>query len=102
MELLIPLLFFAIPVAIAILDRRARAGRSAAPQAPAIPADKLQEAVRRAVEENVRPEEGIRAIHNRQQAEPGSPPAPQEPHRQKIDKKKLILYSELLKPKFDE
>ncbi len=44
-------------------------------------------------------EEGVRAIH-REEAEKAPEPV-QPADKLKIDKKKLIIYSEILKPKFD-
>lgn len=100
MELLIPLLFFAIPVAIAILDKRARAGK--APGQPAAPPafrEKAETAHPRPAETAL-PKEGERAIIQRRTT--AADDLPHKTGKTEIDKKKLILYSELLKPKFDE
>ena len=44
-------------------------------------------------------EEGVRAIHKNGPQEAPEPVQPAD--KLKIDKKKLIIYSEILKPKFD-
>ena len=111
-EVLIPILFFALPVAISILDKRARK-RKGVPSVQARPViDPAAEnpadfqPVGEVAPENrshlpTRPEapsdEGQRAIHRDEKKKA------QEDGQKKleIDKKKLILYSEILKPKFD-
>ena len=102
MEFLIPLLFFAIPVAAAILDKRAKTRnpgrfpvRTTTPPPP--PAAKPQ--AERPMAHDALQEEGIRAI-KRQSAT--DKPAETETGKLEIDKKKLILYAEILTPKFDE
>ena len=122
MEYLIPILMFLFPVVVAILDKRVKQRKKAAsaaprPQFPPIsfnPAPRVQPAARPVVQENIpldsvpqeapvptfRPNlEGQRAIHREADHTVVSEPAPQ---KLEIDKKKLILYSEILKPKFDE
>ena len=145
-EFLIPLLMFAFPVVVALLDKRARQKRAASPPPkPSMhrpspisfeefalefslegaggvapenrshprlrkregPADEVSG--RGPAQQDVfggnpagSPEfgqEGIRAVHKNG---PQEAPEPVEPaDKLKIDKKKLIIYSEILKPKFD-
>ena len=124
MEYLIPILMFLFPVVVAILDKRVKQRKKAAsaaprPQVPPIsfnpaPQPVVRPAVRPAPQENVpresipqeapapafRPNlEGQRAIHREADHPAVSEPSPE---KLEIDKKKLILYSEILKPKFDE
>lgn len=103
-EVLIPILFFAIPVAASLLDKRAKKRKGIPPedrnhprslkregpgtesveQVPALPEEAVQE--------------GQRAIVREKKPEKKDDP---QPKKLEIDKKKLILYSEILKPKFD-
>lgn len=121
MEFLIPILFFAVPLAITLLDKRAKARkgestarpvrpggvsrskRSPTPRAVPFPRTSAPspEDIRKIMEKTPAgtplQEEGVRAIHR-----PEKGPVPAEnPGKPKIDKKKLILYSEILKPRFD-
>ncbi len=120
MEFLIPLLFFAIPVAAALLDKRAkdgkgqarpadtvRSGSSPAPERPLgrpFPSDShpltTEEAAPRpvAASQAGQEEEGIRMIKRQPRL---SEETSRQARKLEIDKKKLILYSEILKPKFD-
>ena len=119
MEYLIPILMFLFPVVVAILDKRAKQRKKAAsaaprPQFPPISFNPApQPVVRPAPQENVpresipqeapapvfRPNlEGQRAIHREADHVEAGQPAPK---KLEIDKKKLILYSEILKPKYD-
>ncbi len=124
MEYLIPILMFLFPVVVAILDKRAKQRKKAAsaaprPQFPPISFNPApQPVVRPAPQENAPQEnvpresipqeapapvfrpnlEGQRAIHREADHPTVSEPAPE---KLEIDKKKLILYSEILKPKFD-
>jgi len=139
-EFLIPLLMFAFPVVIALLDKRARQKRAAS---PSFPKPTAREQVSRefapeaaggvAPENRSHPrlrkregpadevsgrgpaqqdvfggnpagsqefgQEGIRAVHKNGPQEAPEPVQPAD--KLKIDKKKLIIYSEILKPKFD-
>ena len=147
-EFLIPLLMFAFPVVVALLDKRARQKRAASPPPkPSMhrpspisfeefsrefspeaaggvapenrshprlrkregPADEVSG--RGPAQQDVfggnpagSPEseygqEGIRAVHKNRPQEAPEPVQPAD--KLKIDKKKLIIYSEILKPKFD-
>ena len=123
MEYLIPILMFLFPVVVAILDKRVKQRKKAAsaaprPQFPPIsfnpaPRPVVQPAPRPAPQESIplesvpqetpapafRPNlEGQRAIHREEKHAVASELAPK---KLEIDKKKLILYSEILKPKFD-
>ena len=134
-EILIPILMFAFPVVVALLDKRARQKRAATPPSrpaagrversevrtsgPAGPGTlaqtKLERALRpqgvtgggapfengklRSSPDQEQAEEGLRAI-NRKEEEKKVETQPAD--KLKIDKKKLIIYSEILKPKFDE
>ena len=149
-EVLIPILMFAFPVIVALLDKRAKQKRAASQPtprprpsfpsvreipgqarndvrmtdaaaggvAPGNPAtlgtvrggtaseaqrwgptkeDVFGGKPRRSPEDQS--EEGVRAIKKREEKSPQR----QEPaDKLKIDKKKLILYSEILKPKYDD
>ena len=139
-EFLIPLLMFAFPVVVALLDKRARQKRAAP---PSFPKPTAREQVSRefspeaaggvAPENRSHPrlrkregpadevsgrgpaqqdvfggnpagsqefgQEGIRAVHKNGPQEAPEPVQPAD--KLKIDKKKLIIYSEILKPKFD-
>ena len=107
-EFLIPLLMFAFPVVVALLDKRARQKRAASPT----PKPSTHRPSPISFEEFARefsPEaaggsqefgqEGIRAVHKNGPQEAPEPVQPAD--KLKIDKKKLIIYSEILKPKFD-
>ena len=145
-EFLIPLLMFAFPVVVALLDKRARQKRAASPTPkpsthrsspisfeefarefspegaggvapenrshPRLrkregPADEVSG--RGPAQQDVfggNPagsqefgQEGIRAVHKNGPQEAPEPVQPAD--KLKIDKKKLIIYSEILKPKFD-
>lgn len=122
MEVLITLLMFAFPIALAILDKRARR-KKGRPQVKAYPVfppeepdDDLEEApfareedvsapVWQEQETPVTPvsgdaaEEGQRSLGGRSA---NAAPKEEKHGKLEIDKKKLILYSEILKPKFDE
>ena len=134
-EILIPILMFAFPVVVALLDKRAKQKRTASqPKSrPVFPSVSGQQVSRELAPENVRrrrtpptdevsgplpltkprvatvfqgnsrdtlqSEEGVRAIH-RETVEK-APETTQPTDKLKIDKKKLIIYSEILKPKFD-
>ena len=145
-EFLIPLLMFAFPVVVALLDKRARQKRAASPTPKpsthrpspisfeelarefspeaaggAAPENRSHPRLRKregpADEVSGRgpaqqdvfggnsagsPEygqEGIRAVHKNGPQEAPEPVQPAD--KLKIDKKKLIIYSEILKPKFD-
>ena len=143
-EFLIPLLMFAFPVVVALLDKRARQKRAAS---PSFPQPNAREQVSRELAREFSPEaaggvapenrshprlrkregpadevsgrgpaqqdvfggnpagsqefgqEGIRAVHKNGPQEAPEPVQPAD--KLKIDKKKLIIYSEILKPKFD-
>lgn len=113
-EFLIPLLMFAFPVVVALLDKRARQKRAAS---PSFPKPTAREQVSRELAREFSPEaaggvapenrsqeseygqEGVRAVHKNA---PQDAPEPVQPaDKLKIDKKKLIIYSEILKPRFD-
>ena len=115
-ELLIPLLMFAFPVVVALLDKRAKQKRAAAPptQRPTAPSynripgqarnevpftrtDRMADSV---IPEKEKVIEGERAIHRKEEEKKEVEKHPAD--KLKIDKKKLIIYSEILKPKFDE
>ena len=117
-EFLIPLLMFAFPVVVALLDKRAKQKRAASP--PPKPSmhrpspisfeefsrEFSPEAAGGVAPENRNPagsqefgQEGIRAVHKNGPQEAPKPVQPAD--KLKIDKKKLIIYSEILKPKFD-
>ena len=145
-EFLIPLLMFAFPVVVALLDKRAKQKRAASPSFPK--PNTREQVSRELAPENVllrrtppadpvsRPlplteprvatvfrgnsrdtlqqqdvfggnpagsqefgQEGIRAVHKNGPQEAPEPVQPAD--KLKIDKKKLIIYSEILKPKFD-
>ena len=165
-EVLIPLLMFAFPVVVSLLDKRAKRKRAASPppvSRPTYPARPARPAIppfsrqsvppgplprhsfppmsqgqagggvapgnratlgtvrggtaseaqrwgpaqpdvsggkpRHSLAEDMPIEEGVRAIH-REEAEKAPEPV-QPADKLKIDKKKLIIYSEILKPKFD-
>ena len=117
-EFLIPLLMFAFPVVVALLDKRARQKRAASPSFPKPTAGEQvsREFAREFAREfspegagGVAPEnrsqesgygqEGVRAVHKNGPQEAPEPVQPAD--KLKIDKKKLIIYSEILKPKFD-
>jgi hypothetical protein len=143
-EVLIPILMFAFPVIVALLDKRAKQKRAASQPTPrprpTFPSVSRDAAVRELAPENVRQgrtpptdtvsgplplteprvatvfrgdsrdsrtqnennsntEEGVRAIKKREEK---SPQRQQPADKLKIDKKKLILYSEILKPKYDD
>ena len=121
MEFLIPLLFFAIPLAAALLDKRAKERRGAGTPSRSRPAPvppqrgasarQVSPHARLSVRQSERQtvpgtapeqplEEGIRAIQRKDR--PTENTAEQGRRSVEIDKKKLILYSEILKPKFDE
>ena len=136
-EVLIPILFFALPVVISLLDKRAKKQKGVPPvQARPVvfPAQDDARPYGEVVPENVRlrrtpptdfvggplplteprvatvfqddlptrPEapsdEGQRAIHREEKEKKVQEEGPQ---KLEIDKKKLILYSEILKPKYD-
>ena len=116
-EVLIPILFFALPVVISLLDKRAKKQKGVPPvQARPVvfPAQDDARPDGEVVPENVRaatvfqddlptrPEapsdEGQRAIHREEKEKKVQEEGPQ---KLEIDKKKLILYSEILKPKYD-
>ncbi len=126
--LLITLLMFAVPIAAVIIDKRTKAGRSV-PQVNAEPIDfsedlpAEEEGIKAIVrKEAAKKEGGIAAqtaaaqraaepLRTMQGHGPESRPAPEpespakpNPTAEEIlrDRKKLILYSEILKPKFDE
>ncbi len=165
-EVLIPLLMFAFPVVVSLLDKRAKRKRAASPPPvsrptyparparPAIPPFSRQSVppgplprkrpatpdpsqpfgwappsygaeggtvslgrapegtaatskspvshdqyVRNSLTEEMPVEEGVRAIHREETEKVPEPVQPAD--KLKIDKKKLIIYSEILKPKFD-
>ena len=162
-EILIPLLMFAFPVVVSLLDKRAKRKRAASPPPvsrptyparPAIPPFSRQSVppgplprkrpaapdpsqpfgwappsygaeggtvslgrapggtaaaskapvsndqyVRHSLEEEIPVEEGVRAIHREETKKAPGPVQPAD--KLQIDKKKLIIYSEILKPKFD-
>ena len=136
-EVLIPILFFALPVVISLLDKRAKKQKGVPPvQARPVvfPAQDDARPDGEVVLENrshprlrkregpadevggrgpaqpdvfrddlpIRPEapsdEGQRAIHREEKEKKVQEEGPQ---KLEIDKKKLILYSEILKPKYD-
>ncbi len=108
MEFVIFLLMVSFPLLVAVIDRQYKK-RKGVPQVkahPLFPGDEAEEA---GPEPKHRPvsmrEEGERAIVRPKQPvaarQPESAPAKTE-EKLEIDKKKLILYSEILKPKFDD
>ena len=138
-EVLIPILMFAFPVIVALLDKRAKQKRTASQPTPAPrPRTTFPSVSRDAAAGGVAPgkpatlgtvrggtaseakrwgptkedvsggnsasspedqtEEGLRAIKRHEEKSPQRQ-APAD--KLKIDKKKLILYSEILKPKYD-
>lgn len=108
-EILIPLLMFAFPVIVSLLDKRAKQKRAATPQPkPTFPPISRQPVSREPivqkqvahepVPDNASKEEGVRAIHRKEEEKKVET---QPADKLKIDKKKLIIYSEILKPKFD-
>ena len=127
-EVLIPILMFLFPLVAALLDKRARKRKGVPPviarpvngpvpfpsgpegpgarpvERPAaqddgntVPSGRPAETVFKAQEE-ILPVEGQRAVTRRIQEVEEIDPRP----KLEIDKKKLILYSEILKPKFDD
>ena len=162
-EILIPLLMFAFPVVVSLLDKRAKRKRAAStppvsrptsPVRPAIPPFSRQSVPpgplprhsfppvsqgqagggvapgnratlgtvrggtaseaqrwgpaqpdvsggkpRHSLEEEIPVEEGVRAIHREETKKAPGPVQPAD--KLQIDKKKLIIYSEILQPKFD-
>lgn len=106
-EVLIPILMFLFPLVVSILDKRAKKRKGippvkSAPVGMEIPSfQPTQESPEPEIivkEVQTRPAtEGERAIlkHEEKKA------AAEEKPKFEIDKKKLILYSEILKPKFD-
>ena len=105
----IPILLFVVPVLISVLDARRKkaAGQKQVVSQPlAFPEEQAPEpvagtTVRRGVREpsfSGAGVEGERAVRKRT-AFVGEPDVE---HRRSVDPKKLILYSELMKPKFDE
>jgi len=113
-EVLIPILFFALPVVISLLDKRAKKQKGVPPVQARPVVFPPEEADGEVAPENVRaatvfqddlptrPEapsdEGQRAIHREEKEKKVQEEGPQ---KLEIDKKKLILYSEILKPKYD-
>ena len=108
MEVLIPLLMFLVPLVITILDKRAKAQKTAGsaqhgspaihtPATPLTDPESASDNVTLPLTEPHPESEGQRAI-NRLEKTKDKP----EEKKLEIDKKKLILYSEILKPKFDE
>ena len=115
-DVLIPILMFAFPVVVALLDKRAKKRRGVPPvqSRPVFPpaanttaaeVDRLPSRVQ-PVEQKMNtpaPEpvaEGQRAISRERHQEVVTEEKDPEP-KLRIDKKNLILYSEILKPKFD-
>ena len=119
-DFLIPILFFAFPVAVAILDKRIKkrrqessaqprppfpsANRPWSPYPPAANTTATEEILRQAQDDSSRNDErtneGQRAIARERHQEVAADKKDPEP-KLRIDKKNLILYSEILKPKFD-
>ena len=104
-EVLIPILFFALPVVISLLDKRAKKQKGVPPvQARPVvdPAAENPADFRGDLPDRNQPEapsdEGQRAIHREEKEKKVQEEGPQ---KLEIDKKKLILYSEILKPKSD-
>lgn len=122
-EVLIPILMFLFPLVAALLDKRARKRKGVPPviarpvfpsasdvsasrpsERPAaqddgntVPKGRPAETVFK-MQEDLPPVEGQRAVTRRIQEVEEIDPRP----KLEIDKKKLILYSEILKPKFDD
>ena len=120
-EVLIPILMFLFPLVVALLDKRAKKRKGippvkSAPVFPPRPAERPAaqpaqpfdwtlptpsgrptETVSKTQEADLSPVEGQRAVvrHAERAEEQEAQP------KLEIDKKKLILYSEILKPKFD-
>lgn len=102
-EVLIPILFFALPVVISLLDKRAKKQKGVPPvQARPVVFPAQDDARPYGEVVPTRPEapsdEGQRAIHREEKEKKVQEEGPQ---KLEIDKKKLILYSEILKPKYD-
>ena len=107
-DVLIPILMFAFPVAVAVLDKRAKKRRENTPpsydaEGGTVSSGRLPQPteLQRAEENNsVSSVEGQRAISRERHREAVTEEKDPEP-KLRIDKKNLILYSEILKPKFD-
>ena len=111
-DVLIPILMFAFPVVVALLDKRAKKRRGVPPvqSRPVFPpaanttaaeVDRLPSRVQQANTPTPEPvAEGQRAISRERHQEVVTEEKNPEP-KLRIDKKNLILYSEILKPKFD-
>lgn len=120
MELIIPILMFAIPVIIAVLDNKKRknAGKPQVfseplfPEAP-LPEEKdlmgdntqRQVRIKPAPAPSARPKPAQKVAHKpviQPKQKPAARIETEEENSIEIDPKKLIIYSEILKPKFDE
>ena len=109
-DVLIPILMFAFPVAVAVLDKRVKKRRAEQQRSRPVfpPANEIPGQARndRWGEHPDRPlaedstVEGQRAISRERHKEVAPETKDPEP-KLRIDKKNLILYSEILKPKFD-
>ena len=120
MELIIPILMFAIPVLIAVMDNKKRKNTGKPqvfseplfPEAPLPSEEKMmgdniqrQVRIKPAPAPAPRPRPTQKAAH-KPVIQPKQKPAArieiEEENSIEIDPKKLIIYSEILKPKFDE
>lgn len=107
MEYVLPLILFAIPVVAAVLDSKVRkkAGEKQVKAAPIdwTSLDKTAEAQDLEAQDAAPTpsEEGQRTITENREVAVDKPVEAAAEKSFKIDRRKLIIYSEILKPKFD-
>lgn len=108
MEILIPILMFAIPIAAAILDsknRKKNSGPEVLAEPIIFPEIEAEDGPKESNEARLKPQ--VTKLKPQKPAQKTvakkfTPVPETEEESMKIDPKKLIIYSEILKPKFDE
>lgn len=109
-DFLIPILMFCVPLLAAIVDARKKALKKlqaeaedteASQQEAAAAAEPVRKRAHKAAKAQVA-EEGVHSIEKKPVMAATEEKKEKVLAKESIDKKKLILYSEIMKPKFDE
>ena len=108
MDSIIGLLFVLVPVVLSLIGKKletsGKGGAQVPPRPVVVPAPASDAAPASRQKSNQKPKEvageGVRSIRKQSRPEPAVVQQEQKSNKEKIDPKKLVIYSELMKPKF--